>query len=71
LFAPRADTYRRRGIASRLLVDVAADAARAYGAKQLVIVADAAYHAVGLYESLGFERTERAFGVCRPKMTKP
>jgi len=66
-----ADTYRRRGIASRLLVDVAADAARAYGAKQLVIVADAAYHAVGLYESLGFERTERAFGVCRPKMTKP
>jgi ribosomal protein S18 acetylase RimI-like enzyme len=65
-----AEPYRRRGIASRLLVDAAAHAARTYGAQQLVIVADAAYHAVGLYESLGFRRVERAFGVCRrPQMT--
>jgi len=60
-----ADAYRRRGIASRLIVDAAADAARSYGARQLVIVADAAYHAVSLYESLGFVRTERVFGLCR------
>jgi ribosomal protein S18 acetylase RimI-like enzyme len=31
-----------------------------------VIVADEHYHALGLYESLGFERAERVLGVCRP-----
>jgi hypothetical protein len=31
-----------------------------------VIVADAGYHALGLYESLGFERKEHVYGVCLP-----
>jgi ribosomal protein S18 acetylase RimI-like enzyme len=35
-------------------------------AGRLVIVADAGYHALGLYESLGFERRERVHTVCRP-----
>jgi len=30
-----------------------------------VIVADLHYHALGLYESLGFRRRERVAGVCR------
>ena len=57
--------YRRRGIASRLVAEAARRAAADYGAERLVIVADANYHALGLYESLGFERREHVFGVCR------
>jgi ribosomal protein S18 acetylase RimI-like enzyme len=56
--------HRRRGISSRLVVEAACRASEDYGAKRLVIVADAGYHALGLYESLGFERTEHVFGVC-------
>jgi ribosomal protein S18 acetylase RimI-like enzyme len=55
--------YRRRGICSRLVVDAARHAVDAHGATQLVIVADAGYHALGLYESLGFERREHVYGV--------
>jgi ribosomal protein S18 acetylase RimI-like enzyme len=57
--------YRRQGIASRLLVDAADHAARAYGAERFVIVADVSYHALALYESLGFVRAERVIGVLR------
>ena len=57
--------YQRRGIASRLLVDAARHSVAAHRAEQFVIAADADYHAVGLYESLGFERKEHVFGVCR------
>jgi ribosomal protein S18 acetylase RimI-like enzyme len=60
-----AERYRGRGIASRLLIDAARHAARAYGAERFVIAADANYHAAGLYESLGFTPQERTFGVCR------
>jgi ribosomal protein S18 acetylase RimI-like enzyme len=56
--------YRRRGICSRLVVEAARRASEDYGAEQFVIVAEAGYHALGLYESLGFERCERTFGVC-------
>jgi ribosomal protein S18 acetylase RimI-like enzyme len=56
--------HRRRGISSRLVVEAARRASADYGAEQLVIVADAEYHALGLYESLGFERAEHVFGVC-------
>ena len=35
------------------------------GLKLPVIVADLGYHALGLYESLGFERREHVVGVCR------
>jgi ribosomal protein S18 acetylase RimI-like enzyme len=57
--------YRRRGISSRLLVEAARHSADAYGAERFVITADANYHALGLYESLGFVRQERVVGVCR------
>jgi ribosomal protein S18 acetylase RimI-like enzyme len=60
-----AAAYRRQGIASRLLIDAARHSERAYGADRFVIVADANYHAAGLYESLGFTPQERNLGVCR------
>jgi len=58
-------THRRRGVSSRLVVHAGRHAAEHHGADQLVIVADEHYHALGLYESLGFERAERVLGVCR------
>ena len=59
--APR----RRRGICSRLVVEAARHSARHHGATRFVIAADPDYHALGLYESLGFERCEQTAGVCR------
>jgi ribosomal protein S18 acetylase RimI-like enzyme len=56
--------HRRRGISSRLVVEAARRASQDYAAERFVIVADAEYHALGLYESLGFERAEHVFGVC-------
>jgi ribosomal protein S18 acetylase RimI-like enzyme len=56
--------HRRRGISSRLVVEAARRASEDHGAETFVIVADAEYHALGLYESLGFERAENVFGVC-------
>ena len=43
----------------RLVVDAAQHAAKHHGADRFVIVADEHYHALGLYESLGFVRAER------------
>jgi len=60
-----AEAHRRRGISSRLVVEAAHHAADRYGAERLVIAADPDYHALGLYESLGFERRELVSGVCR------
>ena len=54
-----APSHRRRGIARRLVHDVAVDAAPRFGLTRFVIVADAEYHALGIYESLGFQRRER------------
>ena len=54
--------YRRRGICSRLVVEAGRISAERYGARQFVIVADTNYHALGLYESLGFRRAEHVFG---------
>jgi ribosomal protein S18 acetylase RimI-like enzyme len=59
-----APAHRRRGICSRLVVEAGRRAAADHGAEQLVIAADPDYHALGLYESLGFVRRERVFGVC-------
>ncbi|MGA9856696.1 MAG: GNAT family N-acetyltransferase [Solirubrobacteraceae bacterium] len=59
-----AASHRRRGICSRLVVDAARDAVVRHGARRLVIVADPDYHAIGIYESLGFTRAERSAGVC-------
>jgi ribosomal protein S18 acetylase RimI-like enzyme len=61
-----AAAHRRRGICSRLIVEAGRHAVRCFGAERLVIVADAAYHALGLYESLGFKRREQVCGVVRP-----
>jgi ribosomal protein S18 acetylase RimI-like enzyme len=60
-----AERHRRKGICSRLVVEAARSAARDHGARRLVICADPGYHALGLYESLGFEPAERAAAVCR------
>jgi ribosomal protein S18 acetylase RimI-like enzyme len=54
-----AAAYRRLGIGSRLVVE----AAQRSAAERFVIVADAGYHALGLYESLGFSRREHVFAV--------
>jgi ribosomal protein S18 acetylase RimI-like enzyme len=59
------DTHRRRGICSRLVVDAAQMAAERHGAERLVICADPDYHALGLYESLGFRAVEHVAGVYR------
>lgn len=71
-FVDTALAFRRRGICSRLVVEAAQRSTTHHGAKRFVIVADAGYHAVGLYESLGFEREERVTGVCRwPRSETP
>jgi ribosomal protein S18 acetylase RimI-like enzyme len=56
--------HRRRGIATRLVHDAGRDAFDRMGAEQLVIGADADYHALALYESLGFAIRERTLAVC-------
>ena len=61
-----AAAQRRKGICSRLVVDAAAHAGAAHALSAFVIVADAGYHALGLYESLGFARRERVHMVCLP-----
>ena len=60
-----APSRRRRGICRRLVAEAAAHASRAHDLETLVIVADAAYHALGIYESLGFTARERACGLAR------
>ena len=57
--------FRRRGVASRLVVEAASRSAKDHGAERFVIAAEVGYHALGLYESLGFERREHVMGVCR------
>ena len=61
-----AAAYRRQGICSRLVVQAARESVQRHGARCLVIGADLDYHALGLYESLGFQRRERVCGVYRP-----
>ena len=58
-----APDHRRRGICSRLVVEAAHHAADRHGAGQLVIGADPGYHALGIYESLGFVPVETVAGV--------
>jgi ribosomal protein S18 acetylase RimI-like enzyme len=58
-----AAAHRRRGICSRLVVEAAHHAAHNWRAEQFVIAADPDYHALGLYESLGFRRREQVSSV--------
>jgi ribosomal protein S18 acetylase RimI-like enzyme len=60
-----APAHQRRGICSRLVVEAARDAAAQWTIRDFAIVAAADYHALGLYESLGFQPRERVAGVCR------
>jgi ribosomal protein S18 acetylase RimI-like enzyme len=60
-----APAFRRQGIASRLLVDAARDAMSKHPIEHFVIVADPDYHAIGIYEGLGFERVELVVGAMR------
>jgi ribosomal protein S18 acetylase RimI-like enzyme len=60
-----ATAHRRKGICSRLVVEAASRSERDFGTERFVIVADPEYHAVGLYESLGFDRRERSAGAYR------
>jgi ribosomal protein S18 acetylase RimI-like enzyme len=63
--------HRRRGICSRLVVDACRHSVSEFGTRRFVIAADATYHALGLYESLGFEALERVAGVCRKPPSEP
>jgi ribosomal protein S18 acetylase RimI-like enzyme len=60
-----APAHQRQGICSRLLVEAVQINCERYGASSFVIGADPGYHAMGLYESLGFRAVERTAGVCR------
>jgi len=60
-----AAAHRRKGICSRLLVEALHDLARRQPVGRVLIGADSEYHALGLYESLGFRRAERVTSLCR------
>jgi GNAT superfamily N-acetyltransferase len=55
--------FRGRGVATRLVVEAAELAAREHHIEQYVIVADPDYHAIGIYESVGFRPAQTAVGV--------
>ncbi len=58
-------SHRRRGVASRLVFEAARHIAGNWKVDRFVIAADAEYHALGIYESLGFTPVERVSAVCR------
>jgi ribosomal protein S18 acetylase RimI-like enzyme len=57
--------FRRRGVARRLVFDAARDACSKHPIDHFVISADPSYHAIGIYEGLGFERVESVTGATR------
>ena len=59
------EAFRRQGIARRLVLDAARDACGKHRIDHLVIAADPDYHAIGIYEGLGFERVELVVGAMR------
>ncbi len=59
------EAHRRSGIATRLVADAAAHAASHHAINHFVIAADPDYHAIGIYEGLGFERSELVVGALR------
>jgi ribosomal protein S18 acetylase RimI-like enzyme len=66
-----AAAHRRRGICSRLIVEAVRRTAGQHGARRFVIAAEPGYHALGLYESLGFLEQERVCGVCQHPTAAP
>jgi ribosomal protein S18 acetylase RimI-like enzyme len=57
--------FRRQGVARRLVLDAARDACSKHAIDHFVIAADPDYHAIGIYEGLGFERVELVVGAMR------
>lgn len=57
--------FRRRGICSRLVYEVARHGRDRHGAERLVIVAELDSAAARIYQSLGFEPAERSAGLCK------
>jgi GNAT superfamily N-acetyltransferase len=57
-----AQAHRRKGLATRLVVDAAAHAASNHAIDHFVMAADPDYHAIGIYESVGFRPRERVVG---------
>ncbi|MDE3132922.1 MAG: GNAT family N-acetyltransferase [Acidobacteriota bacterium] len=60
-----AAAHRRSGIATRLVAEAATQIASQHKIDHFVIVADPDYHAIGIYEGLGFERVELVVGALR------
>lgn len=60
-----AAAHRRLGICSRLVAEAARRTAERHRVERFVICADPGYHALGLYEGLGFRRVERVTGALR------
>ncbi|HEX3617658.1 MAG TPA: GNAT family N-acetyltransferase [Solirubrobacteraceae bacterium] len=59
------ERFRRRGVARRLVYEAARDACSKHAIDHFVIAADPDYHAIGIYEGLGFERVELVVGAMR------
>lgn len=57
--------YRRQGVCSTLLYHTAVMALEKMNVQKLVIVADPLYHALKIYESVGFKTTETFVGMCK------
>jgi hypothetical protein len=57
--------FGRRGVCSTLVYSAARTALEEMGLHTLVMAADATYHAARVYESVGFERTERLIALIR------
>ena len=56
-------SFRRQGICQTLVYESAQIAFMEYGVSQLVMEADANYHAAKIYESVGFKPTERNYSL--------
>jgi ribosomal protein S18 acetylase RimI-like enzyme len=55
--------FQRRGFAGTLVYKVAAHALANLGVRELVMCADPDYHALRIYEDVGFVRRETEYGV--------
>ncbi len=59
------EEHRGKGIATRLVAGAASHAAAAHEIDHFVIAADPDYHAIGIYESVGFSQAELVVGALR------
>lgn len=56
--------FRRRGICGTLVYESSLYALNEMGVQTLVMCADPSYHAIQIYESVGFQRQNTEYGVC-------